>query len=89
MPRPDRQRRPFIGAHLRREVGRGSARGPADARYAKQTLDTTDMTAQRAIAALIDAGVLTERTGLRRNRFYQQEDVLAALESFARRIHRR
>ena len=47
------------------------------------------MTAQRAIAALVDAGVLTERTGLRRNRVYQQENVLAALEAFAQRIYRR
>lgn len=58
-------------------------------RFAKQALGVGDMTAQRAIAALVDAGVLTERTGLRRNRVYQQDDVLAALESFAQRIHRR
>ncbi|MBX3193855.1 MAG: Fic family protein [Microbacteriaceae bacterium] len=58
-------------------------------KFARQALGTNDMTAQRAIAALVDAGVLTERTGLRRNRVYQQEDVIAALESFAQRIHRR
>ena len=60
-----------------------------NARFTRQALDTNDMTAQRAIAALVDAGVLTERTGLRRNRVYQQENVLAALEAFAQRIYRR
>lgn len=58
-------------------------------KFARQALDTNDMTAQRAIAALVDAGVLTERSGLRRNRVYQQEGVLEALDGFARRIYRR
>lgn len=60
-----------------------------NAKFAKQVLGTNDMTAQRAISALVAAGVLTERTGLRRNRVYQQEEVLAALDDFAQRIHRR
>jgi Fic family protein len=44
---------------------------------------------QRVIAALVDAGVLTEFTGFRRNRMWQATEVLAALDDFAARAGRR
>jgi Fic family protein len=45
--------------------------------------------AQRAIAPLADAGVLTEFTGLKRNRMWQAREVLTALDDFAARAGRR
>ena len=45
--------------------------------------------AQRAIAPLVDAGVLTEFTGFRRNRMWQASEVLTALDDFAARARRR
>ncbi len=43
----------------------------------------------RVIAPLVDAGVLTEFTGFRRNRMWQSSEVLAALDAFAARAGRR
>lgn len=51
-------------------------------------LGLNEMTAQRAMSALVDRGVLVERSGLRRNRVYAQEDVLAILDGFAESIFR-
>jgi len=45
--------------------------------------------AQRAIAPLTEAGVLTEFTGFKRNRLWQSRDVLIALDEFAARAGRR
>jgi Fic family protein len=45
--------------------------------------------AQRAIAPLVDAGVLTEFTGLARNRMWQATEVLTALDDLASRAGRR
>jgi Fic family protein len=45
--------------------------------------------AQRAIAPLVDAGVLTEFTGFARNRLWQAREVLSALDDFAFRAGRR
>jgi Fic family protein len=45
--------------------------------------------AGRAIAPLVDAGVLTEFTGFKRNRMWQAREVLTALDDFAARVGRR
>ena len=45
--------------------------------------------AQRAISPLVDAGVLIEFTGYRRNRMWQAAEVLSALDDFAARAGRR
>lgn len=45
--------------------------------------------AQRAIAPLAEAGVLTEFTGFKRNRMWQSREVLTALDDFAARAGRR
>jgi Fic family protein len=45
--------------------------------------------ANRAIAPLVDAGVLTEFTGFKRNRMWQSREVLTALDDFAARAGRR
>ena len=45
--------------------------------------------ALRPIGPLVDAGVLTEFTGFRRNRMWQAREVLDALDAFAERARRR
>lgn len=45
--------------------------------------------AHRAIAPLVDAGVLQEFTGFRRNRMWQSREVLRELDAFAARAQRR
>jgi Fic family protein len=45
--------------------------------------------AHRAIAPLVDAGVLDEFTGFRRNRMWQSREVLRELDAFAARAQRR
>ncbi|GGK54238.1 hypothetical protein [Nocardia camponoti] len=43
----------------------------------------------RVIGALVDAGMLTEFTGYKRNRMWQARSVLTALDDFALRAGRR
>jgi hypothetical protein len=45
--------------------------------------------AHRAIAPLVEAGVLDEFTGFRRNRMWQSREVLRELDAFAARAQRR
>jgi hypothetical protein len=45
--------------------------------------------AHRAIAPLVEAGVLQEFTGFRRNRMWQSREVLRELDAFAVRAQRR
>jgi len=60
-----------------------------NARFLRDHLGLSDVTAQRALAQLADAGVVRERTGMRRNRVWQHDGVLAVLDLFAQAIHRR
>jgi len=60
-----------------------------DAATAARELDVTPQNAQRAIAALVAAGVLDEFTGFARNRMWQAREVLDALDDFAARAGRR
>jgi Fic family protein len=60
-----------------------------DAATVATELDIAAPNAQRAIAPLVDAGVLTEFTGYARNRMWQASEVLSALDDFAFRAGRR
>ncbi|WP_375482419.1 Fic family protein [uncultured Jatrophihabitans sp.] len=60
-----------------------------DAATVGAELGIAPQNAQRAIAPLAEAGVLTEFTGLRRNRMWQAREVLTALDDFAARAGRR
>jgi Fic family protein len=60
-----------------------------DAPTVAAELGLAQQNAQRPIAALVDAGVLTEFTGFARNRMWQAGEVLSALDDFAARVGRR
>lgn len=60
-----------------------------DAATVAGELDVAPQNAQRAIAPLAEAGILTEFTGYKRNRMWQSREVLEALDSFAARAGRR
>jgi Fic family protein len=60
-----------------------------DAATLASALGVEARNAQRAIAPLVDAGVLTEFTGFKRNRMWQAREVLTALDEFAARAGRR
>ncbi|WP_278261485.1 Fic family protein [Nocardia sp. AG03] len=60
-----------------------------DATTAATALGITDSNAVRAINPLVESGVLTEFTGMRRNRLWQAREVLDAFDDFARRAGER
>ncbi|MGS2806963.1 Fic family protein [Nocardia sp. MW-W600-9] len=60
-----------------------------DATTAADALGIADSNAVRAINALVEVGVLTEFTGMRRNRLWQAREVLDALDDFALRAGKR
>lgn len=60
-----------------------------DAQSIAAELDLAPQNAQRAIAPLVEAGVLTELTGFKRNRMWQAVEILTALDDFAARAARR
>ena len=60
-----------------------------DAATVATELGVTAQNAQRAIAPLAEAGLLTELTGFARNRIWHCPEVLAALDDFAARAGRR
>lgn len=51
-------------------------------------IGVNDNTAQRALARLTSAGVLTERTGVRRNRIWQHSGILDVLDLYAQGLRR-
>ena len=59
-----------------------------NAAHLQQHLDTTAMTAQRALAQLTTTGVLQEATGRSRNRVWQHRGILAVLDNYAELIRR-
>lgn len=59
-----------------------------NSRYVKRALGINDTAAQRAIDALVERGVLTERTGRSRNRVYQHLAVLDELDAYAEQLRR-
>jgi Fic family protein len=60
-----------------------------DAAAVASELGIESRNAQRAIAPLAEARVLTEFTGFKRNRMWQSREVLTALDDFAARAGRR
>lgn len=58
------------------------------AAHVKRVLSTSDMTAQRALARLTEAGVLVETTGRRRSRVWQHPGILAVLDAYAETVRR-
>ena len=60
-----------------------------DAATAAAELQMTSQNVLRAITPLVNAGVLSEFTGFTRNRMWQANQVLSALDDFAARAGRR
>ena len=60
-----------------------------DAALVVEELGVRAANAARPSNALVDAGVLTEFTGFKRNRMWQSREVIAALDRFAERAGRR
>ena len=60
-----------------------------DAALIVEELVVREENALRPINTLVDAGVLTEFTGFRRNRMWQSREIIAALDEFATRAGRR
>ncbi|MBA3277791.1 MAG: Fic family protein, partial [Geodermatophilaceae bacterium] len=60
-----------------------------DAAVVADELGTSVAGALRPIRPLVEAGVLTEFTGFKRNRMWQSREVLSALDDFAARAGRR
>jgi Fic family protein len=60
-----------------------------DAGTVAAELGVAPQNAQRAIAPLAEAGILTEFTGFARNRMWQSTEMLSALDDFAARAGRR
>jgi Fic family protein len=60
-----------------------------DAATVAAELGIVAQNAHRAITPLVEAGVLTEFTGFKRNRMWQTREVLNALDDFAARAGRR
>lgn len=59
-----------------------------NARYLSDRFRMSAQTAQRALAQLTDAGVLTERTGLKRDRVWQHTGILTVLDDYAAGLRR-
>ena len=59
-----------------------------NARYLIDRFAMSDQSAQRALAQLSEAGVLTERTGLKRSRIWQHSGILAVLDNYAAGLRR-
>lgn len=59
-----------------------------NATYVKSELSLNDAAAQRALAALVERGVLRERTGRNRNRSWEHPGILQILDDYARMITR-
>ncbi|MBT0994717.1 Fic family protein [Cellulomonas sp. DKR-3] len=60
-----------------------------NSRLLARRLGMRDMTAQRALAQLTEAGVLTEKTGMQRNRVWQHSGILGVLDQYAQHVRRR
>lgn len=60
-----------------------------NARFLADHLGMKGQTAQNALVQLTDAGVLIERTGLRRNRVWEHTGILTVLDQYAQGLLRR
>ena len=59
-----------------------------NAKYLTSELAMNDVTTQRALELLTSRQILTERTGLRRNRVWQHTGILTVLDNYAAMIRR-
>lgn len=59
-----------------------------NSRYLTSHLGLNEVTAQRALQQLTEAGVLEERTGQRRNRVWQHSGMLTVLDDYAEGLRR-
>lgn len=59
-----------------------------NAMYVKKQLRVNDATAQRTLDLLVDREILRERTGMRRNRVWEQSEILRVLDNYAQKIKR-
>lgn len=59
-----------------------------NAMYLKEQLGVNDAAAQRTLDLLVDKEILRERTGLRRNRIWEQPGILQVLDDYAQKIKR-
>ena len=59
-----------------------------NARYLKGQLDLGDAAVQRALSLLTERGVLVEKSGRSRNRIWQHDGVLKALDEYAKTLRR-
>jgi Fic family protein len=59
-----------------------------NARYLQDRLGMNAVTAQRTLAQLTEAGVLHERTGMKRNRVWQHTGILTVLDAYAASLRR-
>ncbi|GHD05762.1 Fic family protein [Zhihengliuella salsuginis] len=60
-----------------------------NAHLVARLLDTSGTTAQRALAQLAETGVLSERSGFKRNRVWQHDGILRVLDDYASTLTRR
>ncbi|MEG3616327.1 Fic family protein [Isoptericola sp. MSP01] len=60
-----------------------------NARFLTEHLGMAGQTAQNALTQLTEAGVLTERTGLRRNRVWEHQGILIVLDQYSQSLLRR
>ncbi|WP_102159675.1 Fic family protein [Zhihengliuella halotolerans] len=60
-----------------------------NAHLVSRLLGTSGTTAQRALAQLTEAGVLSERSGLKRNRVWQHGGILGILDAYAAALTQR
>ncbi|MCJ0893684.1 hypothetical protein [Rhodococcus sp. ARC_M5] len=65
-----------------------AAQPVVDSAYVRGTFGVSEIAAQRAIDKLDEAGVLHQTSKGRRNRVWQADDILAALDHFADGIRR-
>ncbi|MBM7368976.1 Fic family protein [Gordonia hydrophobica] len=66
------------------------ARQPViDAAFARRDLGISGSAARRALADLESAGIVTEFSGMKRNRCWRSDEILEALDGFATRAGRR
>jgi Fic family protein len=59
-----------------------------NARFLIERLDMNEVTAQRALGALSEAGVVEERTGKQRNRVWQHSGIIAILDEYGQSLRR-
>ena len=60
-----------------------------NAKFLTDTLGMNDTAAQRTLRTLVEAGVLEERSGKRRNRVWQHQGILTVLDDYAEQVQRR